>query len=530
VPEAGALRAVLAFPSSYSVGITSLGYQVVWATLARRSDVDVRRLFTDRGDAPHRSLDLFGLSLSWELDGPVLLDLLEQQRIPIWAAERGDDDPIVFGGGPVLTANPEPLAPFFDAILLGDGELLLPAFVDALQACRGAPRAERLRRLAQVEGVYLPCLYRPRYDTAGSLQAIEPLDDGSGPPIPATIAKQTWRGNTLSHSTVITPEAAWPSIHMVEVVRSCPELCRFCLASYLTLPFRTPSLDDGLIPAVEKGLAATQRLGLLGASVTQHPQFGELLSWLDQDRFEGTRVSVSSVRAATVTPELGRILAKRGSKSLTIAIESGSERMRQVVNKKLAGEEIFAAARYAREGGLSGLKLYGMVGLPTEEEADVEATAELLLALKKATPGLRLSLGVSTFVPKAHTPFQWQGVRPEAEKRLKLLAKRLKPRGIELRPESYGWSVIQALLSRSDRRLAPVIAAARGKHESLGGWKQAYRAALEASPCAAEAPPPWHEVIHATWEPERVLPWQHLEGPLPVATLIRHQAEALTPT
>ncbi len=514
---------MLAFPSTYTVGITSLGYQVVWATLAQRADVDVRRLFTDQGDPPHRHCDLFGLSLSWELDGPVLLDLLEQQRIPIWASERGDSDPIVFGGGPVLTANPEPLAPFFDVVLLGDGELLLPAFVEALQQHRGAPRAERLRHLAQVPGVYVPSLYAPRYGSEGELLAVEPTE----PSIPATIAKQTWRGNTLSHSTVITPEAAWPSIHMVEVVRSCPELCRFCLASYLTLPFRTPSLDDGLIPAVEKGLTATQRLGLLGASVTQHPQFADLLAWLDQDRFEGIRVSVSSVRAATVTPELGRILAKRGSKSLTIAIESGSERMRQVVNKKLATEEIYAAARYAKEGGLSGLKLYGMVGLPSEEEADVEATAELLLALKKATPGLRLSLGVSTFVPKAHTPFQWQGVRPEADKRLKLLAKRLKPKGIELRPESYGWSVIQALLSRSDRRLAPVIVAARGRNESLGGWKQAYRAAVEDSRSAPEAPPAWDDVIHSTWNTERVLPWAHLEGPLPTATLAKHLSEAL---
>ena len=515
---------MLAFPSTYTVGITSLGYQVVWSTLAQRSDVDVRRLFTDQGDPPHRRCDLFGLSLSWELDGPVLLDLLEQQRIPIWAAERGDSDPIVFGGGPVLTANPEPLALFFDAVLLGDGELLLPAFIDALQECREMPRPERLRRLAQVPGVYVPALYAPRYGNEGELLAVEPTEAG----IPATVAKQTWRGNTLSHSTVITPEAAWPSIHMVEVVRSCPELCRFCLASYLTLPFRTPSLDDGLIPAVEKGLTATQRLGLLGASVTQHPQFADLLQWLDQDRFESTRVSVSSVRAATVTPELGRILAKRGSKSLTIAIESGSERMREVVNKKLATEEIYAAARYAKEGGLSGLKLYGMVGLPSEEEADVEATAELLLALKKATPGLRLSLGVSTFVPKAHTPFQWQGVRPEAEKRLKLLGKRLKPKGIELRPESYGWSVIQALLSRSDRRLAPVIAAARGRHESLGGWKQAYRAVREGvASGSAPLPPAWEEVIHASWGGDQVLPWEHLEGPLPKATLLKHQQEAL---
>ena len=521
---------VLAFPSTYSVGITSLGYQVVWATLARRADVDVRRLFTDRGDPPHRhrggGVELFGLSLSWELDGPVLLDLLEGERIPIWSHQRGDDDPIVFGGGPVLTANPEPLAPFLDAVLLGDGEQLLPAFVEALQACRGQPRSERLRNLARVDGVYVPSLYAPRYSGDGALLAIDPTEAG----IPDQISKQTWRGNTLSHSTVITPEAAWPSIHMVEVVRSCPELCRFCLASYLTLPFRTPSLEDGLIPAVEVGLAATQRLGLLGASVTQHPQFSDLLTWLDGDRFEGMRLSVSSVRAATVTPQLGQILAKRGSKSLTIAIESGSERMRDVVNKKLATEEIFAAARYAREGGLSGLKLYGMAGLPSEEEADIEATASLLLDLKKATPGLRLSLGVSTFVPKAHTPFQWDGVRPEAEQRLKMLAKRLKPRGIELRPESYGWSVIQALLSRSDRRLAPVIAAARGSHTSLGGWKKAYRAvesgeaeAIAAAPPGMPPPPAWEGVVHGCWEESTVLPWQHLKGPLNSATLWRHR-------
>jgi radical SAM superfamily enzyme YgiQ (UPF0313 family) len=163
-----------------------------------------------------------------------------------------------------------------------------------------------------------------------------------------------------------------------------------------------------------------------------------------------------------------------------------------------------------------------MVGLPSETEADVEATAELLLALKKATPGLRLSLGVSTFVPKAHTPFQWQGVRPEAEKRLKLLAKRLKPKGVELRPESYGWSVIQALLSRSDRRLAPVIAAARGRHDSLGGWKQAYRQS-EAVP----ALPSWEAVVHAPWGAQQVLPWGHLQGPLPATTLRQHHDQAL---
>ena len=490
--------------------------------------MDVRRLFTDQGDPMHRHCDLFGLSLSWELDGPVLPELLRNQRIPIWALERGDDDPIVFGGGPVLTANPEPLAPFFDAVLLGDGELLLPAFIDALRQCRGTDRAHQLRHLAKVPGVYVPGLYSPRYSSDGELLAVEPIEAD----LPPLIEKQTWRGNTLSHSTVVTPEAAWPDIHMVEVVRSCPEMCRFCLASYLTLPFRTPSLDDGLIPAVEKGLTATKRLGLLGASVTQHPQFSDLLQWLDQDQFDDTRISVSSVRAATVTPELARILAKRGSRSLTIAIESGSDRMREVVNKKLSTEAIHAAATHAKQGGLTGLKLYGMVGLPTETDADVDATADLLLNLKKATKGLRLTLGVSTFVPKAQTPFQWQGVRPEAEKRLKRLAKHLKPKGIEFRPESYGWSVIQALLSRSDRRLAPVIAAVGEGRNSMGGWKKTYRAALqgELEPMpgpALPAPPAWSEVIEDAWEDARVLPWTHLRGPLAPEKLREHHDLAL---
>jgi radical SAM superfamily enzyme YgiQ (UPF0313 family) len=523
----------MAFPSTYSVGITSLGYQIVWATLAMRSDLDVRRLFTDQSDPPHRQCDLFGLSLSWELDGPVLLDLLEQQRIPIWSEQRSDQDPIVFGGGPVLTANPEPLAPFFDVILLGDGEELLPSFIDMLQEVRCEPRVARLRRLAQVPGIYVPSLYAPRYGSDGNLEGIDPVEAG----VPTTVSKQTWRGNSLSHSTVITPDAAWPDIHMVEVVRSCPELCRFCLASYLTLPFRTPSLDDGLIPAVEKGLAATRRLGLLGASVTQHPQFADLLTWLGHERFDDVRLSVSSVRAATVTPDLARGLAHRGSKSLTIAIESGSERMREVVNKKLNNEEISAAARHAKQGGLSALKLYGMVGLPSEQEEDVESTADLLLQLKKATTGLRYTLGVSTFVPKAQTPFQWQGVRPEADKRLKRLAKRLKPKGIDLRPESYGWSVIQALLARSDRRLAAVIAAVRGSQESLGGWKKAYRSgragelpAVRSGGVDLPLPPPWEQVVHDSWCDTTVLPWEHLNGPLGKSTLLRHQRQALAGT
>ncbi|ABX09767.1 Fe-S oxidoreductase [Prochlorococcus marinus str. MIT 9211] len=503
---------------------------MIWSTLAKRSDVDVRRIFTDQKDNSHKNCDLFGLSLSWELDGPILLDLLEKQGIPLWNNQRQENDPLVFGGGPVLTANPEPLAPFLDVVLLGDGENLLPTFINAVKEFQDLPRKEKLQNLAQIPGVYIPELYVPQYTDNGKLKAITPVNNK----IPNTIIKQTWKQNTLSHSSVITPDAAWPNIYMVETVRSCPELCRFCLASYLTLPFRTASLEDGLIPAIEKGLMATQRIGLLGASVTQHPQFSELLTWLSQDRFDDIRLSISSVRAGTVNGEMTKILSNRACKSITIAIESGSERMRKVVNKKLTEEEIFMAAKYALEGGLKNLKLYGMVGLPTEEIEDVEATADLLLRLKRKTPGLRLTLGVSTFVPKAHTPFQWYGVRKEADKRLKLLAKKLKPNGINFRPESYGWSVIQALISRSDRRLAPVIALVRGSQNTLGGWKKAYKSISENDHYKLNDNtnnmamlPSWDEVIHEDWDFSKALPWEHLQGAIKPELLMQHHQQSI---
>ncbi|CAI5459983.1 unnamed protein product, partial [Closterium sp. Yama58-4] len=227
------------------------------------------------------------------------------------------------------------------------------------------------------------------------------------------------------------------------VVRSCPEVCRFCLASYSSLPFRPAALEDHLIPAIERGLQVTNRIGLLGASVTQHPQFDSLLSYLLQPHMKDIRLSIASVRTNTVTPKLAAALAQSGTRSLTIAVESGSERMRRVVNKKLDSADIVAAAVNAQEGGLSGLKLYGMVGLPSETDADVAETVGMMRELRKAAPRLKLTLGCSTFVPKAHTPFQWQPVQAAAEGRLRVLEKEMRKEGVEFRPESYKWSVWQ---------------------------------------------------------------------------------------
>lgn len=516
-PNTDAIPTIFAFPNQYSVGITSLGYQVVWATLALRSDLRISRLFTDVQEPLPAQPELLGFSLSWELDYVNVLNLLESLDVPVRASDRSNHHPLIFGGGPVLTANPEPFAEFFDVILLGDGEELLGNFVEAYKAVRHAERQTQLQQLAQVPGIYVPSLYLVTYtNPEGPIQSIRPTVPG----VPDTVAKQTYRGNTLSTSTVVTPNAAWENIYMVEVVRSCPEMCRFCLASYLTLPFRTPSVESSLLPAIKRGLIVSDRLGLLGASVTQHPEFELLLDHLSQPVYDPIRLSIASVRTNTVTPKLAQTLAKRHTRSITVAIESGSERLRQIINKKLNNDEILQAAANAKVGGLSAIKFYGMAGLPGESEADLDATVSLMRDLKRSTPGLRLTLGCSTFVPKAHTPFQWFGVNPQAEKRLKYLQKQLRPQGIDFRPESYNWSVIQALLSRGDRRLSSLLELTRHYGDSVGSYRRAFKQLRGRIPAL-------DFYVHADWPLDQVLPWSHLQGPLPQATLQKHRVAAI---
>ncbi len=513
-PAAHAIPTIFAFPNEYSIGITSLGYQVVWAILASRSDVQVSRLFTNGHESLPSDPELLGFSLSWELDYVNVLNLLEALELPLYSRDRqaSSSFPLVFGGGPVLTANPEPFADFFDVILLGDGERLVDDFIEAYKLVRGADRATQLQHLAQVRGLYVPALYEIcAASSAGAIAGVQPCQTG----VPTLVEKQTYRGSVLSASTVVTEKAAWENIYMVEVVRSCPEMCRFCLASYLTLPFRVADVEGSLIPAIERGLQVTNRLGLLGASVTQHPEFESLLDYLNEPAFDTVRLSLASVRTSTVTPKLTETLVKHGTKSITIAVESGSDRLRQVINKKLNHQEIIQAAIYAQAGGLSHLKLYGMVGLPSEEMEDLEVTVEMFEAIKRAAPGLRLSFGCSTFVPKAHTPFQWFGVNKQAEKRLQFLQKRLRPLGVDFRPESYNWSVIQALISRGDRRLAKLLERTRHHGDTLGSYRRAFKELQGTLPDL-------ETYVHSHWQPGQPLPWSHLQGPLPEATLIKH--------
>jgi radical SAM superfamily enzyme YgiQ (UPF0313 family) len=519
-PYSNAIPVVFAFPNTYTVGITSLGYQTIWADLAMRPEVEVSRWFTDDCESLPRYCELLGFSFSWELDYVNILAALQTLGVPINSSARAAA-PLVFGGGPVLTANPEPFADWFDFVLLGDGEELIGNMLAAYQEVRGQPRQVQLKRLAQVPGIYVPSLYAVTYESAeGAIAAIYPIASD----IPATVTKQTYRGNTLSTSTVVTAKAAWESIYMVEVVRSCPEMCRFCLASYLTLPFRTPSATDSLIPAIDRGLKVTNRLGLLGASITQHPEFDLLLDYIAQPQFDAVHLSLASVRTNTLTLKLAQTLANRNGRSVTIAVESGSERLRQIINKKLHNDEIVEAAVNAQTGGLSALKLYGMVGVPGEIDHDLEETVEMLRSLKKAAPKLRISFGCSTFVPKAHTPWQWMGVDPTADKKLKYLQKQLAPKGIDFRPESYKDSVIQAVIARGDRRLEALL---RLVYEYSGGAIPSHGMYKRAFKELRGQLPPLEAYVYENWESDRILPWQHLNGPLPISTLQKHLETSL---
>uniref|UniRef100_A0A7S1ESX6 Elp3/MiaA/NifB-like radical SAM core domain-containing protein n=1 Tax=Timspurckia oligopyrenoides TaxID=708627 RepID=A0A7S1ESX6_9RHOD len=340
------------------------------------------------------------------------------------------------------------------------------------------------------------------------------------------VQKRTYRGasSRLACSTVVSELCAWENIYMIEAVRSCPEMCRFCLASYGSLPFRAADAHNELIPAIERGLKVTSRIGILGASVTQHPQWDAVVDELMNPKYDGMRLSLSSVRANTMTEKLARLLVTRDSKSVTIAVESGSQRLRDIVNKKLDDAEIIAAVENACRGGLSAMKLYGMTGIPGEKSEDLECTLRMFDELRKAVKrtqngSFKLTFGCSTFVPKAHTPFQWFGVRPDAQKNLKVLEKRMKKIGVEFRPESYKSSLIQALLSRGDRRTRLVIELANEWGNTLGAFRRALKE------LRGQVPSMDHYVFD-DWPLDTVLPWSHLETAISPSTILAHQGIA----
>ncbi|MBI2865055.1 MAG: radical SAM protein [Chloroflexi bacterium] len=484
----GRLPIALAYPNSYYLGMSSLGYQTVYGMLNGFPEVVCERLFLEgvsgprHGDRPERnrrprsdmvseagarhalSLEsqrevrefaVVAFSISFELDYFNVVEMLRRSGIPLLARDRGEGDPLVMAGGPCVFANPAPIVPFFDFLVVGEGEPVIPALVVTLHATRHEKRAVVLAELAKLPGIYV-----------GGLSA-EPV-------------RRVWARDLDSFATtsvVYSSETELGDMHLVEIARGCGRACRFCLAGYAFRPVRYRSVQS-ILSAAEAGFGFRRRVGLVAAATSDHPEIDELATGL---RRMGVSIAVSSLRLNPLSESLLRALVEGGTRTITFAPEAGSERLRGLINKQVAEDDVFRGVEMAAGLGAKQLKLYFMVGLPTETDDDVQEIVDLTLSCKerfeRKRRGGRFTVNVTPFVPKAGTPFQWEPVAaPEdIRRRLTTIQAGLRRAGIEVRAESVDWGVVQAVLSRGDHRLAGVLASM--PDSSPAAWNEAMAAA-----------------------------------------------------
>ncbi|MBI4794972.1 MAG: TIGR03960 family B12-binding radical SAM protein [Deltaproteobacteria bacterium] len=532
-PRAVALRVALLFPDLYEVGMSHLGLGLLYDILNRQEDVWAERAYAPAPDleaelrgrglpltslesgAPLQEFDLVGISLQYELSYTNLLNMLDLGGIPLLAADRGPGDAVVIGGGPAC-CNPEPVAPFFDALVLGDGEeviLELAAAIKAWKAAKGT-RRELWQALEEIDGVYVPAFFEPTFDETGRLREIIPRG-----------RRSVIRKRVLSdlNRIEISPRPLVPYCQIVhdrlqlEIARGCSRGCRYCQAGMLYRPVR--ERDPAQVVAwVEKALDATgyEDVSLLSLSAGDYGPLSWLLARL-MDRLAPRKVALSlpSLRADTLTPEMMGQIKRVRRTGLTLAPEAGSDRLRRMINKNLTEETIIASAARAFNAGWQLLKLYFMIGLPGETPEDLEAIGTLTRQILKSAPKGRrgrINLSLSTFIPKAHTPFQWEGMAnlEESRGRLHAVKDRLRHPQVQAKWNSAAQSWLEGVFSRGDRRVAPVLLAAHRRGCRLDAWSEHLR--LE----------PWREAFQDAGvnpdfylrerEADEVLPWDHLDS------------------
>jgi len=485
----GRIPIALIYPNSYYVGMSNLGFQTIYGLLNSYDNIVCERFFSEEKTKEPLSLEsqrplgdfaLVAFSISYELDYFNVVNTLKSSGIPLFATDRNQIHPLVIAGGPCIIANPEPLAPFFDCFAIGEGEAILPSVLDILaQGIRGG-REELLQMLASLPGIYVPRLYDGK---TISRQWVQDIDEFA------------------TTSVILTPDTELGNMYLIEVARGCRWGCRFCLVGFLFRPFRYRSLDS-LLAQAEIGLKYEKKIGLLGAAVYDHPDLDALVTEL---RRRGAQISISSIRICPLSEAVLEALAQSGTKTIALAPEAGSERLRTLINKGVAEKDIYEAIDKVAEHGLRQIKLYFMIGLPTETDDDVDEIVKLALALKERVDskgrGSQIILNVAPFVPKAGTPFQWL---PMAEAqilshRLSIIKNSLRPRGIEVKADSVAWAVVQGVLSRGDARLAQALARMEGRSLSL------WRRALEE--CSIDA----YFYVNQQLSPTERLPWSMLD-------------------
>ena len=458
----GKIHIALIYPNSYYLGMSNLGFQTVYGLLNSYDNIVCERAFWEprklevetpislESQRPLPDFDILAFSISYELDYFNVVQILKAAGIPIFAADRNESHPLLIAGGPCITANPMPLSTIFDCFAIGEGEPILPGFMAALTEGIEGKKDALLKKLASLPGVYVPSLYE-------------------GKPV-----RRQWLADLDSAATtsvVLTPDTELGNMHLVEIARGCGWGCRFCLAGFQFRPFRYRPLES-LLAQAEQGLQYTNRIGLLAAAVSDHPEIGELAYRLHRMDAE---ISVSSLRIRPFSQALLKALAKSGAQTLSLAPEAGSERLRSIINKCVTESDIIEAVDKVAKQGIRQAKLYFMIGLPTETDDDIHELVKLTLALKKRVEGTvtRIAITVEPFVPKAGTPFQWLAMAPEdvLDERMNRIKNSLSKNGIDIRAESVGWSLVQGVLARGDAKLGAILA--KMQHNSLAAWRRA---------------------------------------------------------
>lgn len=516
-PHAGQKVAIV-YPNTYFVGMSNLGLHIIYEEINLRNDSVCERIFLpekkeleayDKTKTPLMSIetqrpmhqfDVVAFDVTFEMDYFHIPLMLRHGRVPIMGKDRTEFDPIVIAGGPCATFNPEPFADFIDAFIIGEGEGIVSRVLDIIRdgKMEGLDRHAILRQLADVSGVYVPSLYVPIYNEDGEFKGYD-IAEG----VPKTIKRHFEMLTSGGETVVATNYTEFGAMYIIEVARGCGRHCRFCMAGYC---FRVPRVRplDILKEGVERAEKLGKKVGLMGAAISDYPEVDELVNYI---RSKDMRYSCASLRADSLTQAVVDGLADSGQKTITIAPETGSERLRRVINKGISEEHLQNAATLSAKSGIQHMRLYIMIGLPTETDEDIEAIVGLAertqAHMEKVGCKGRLTLSINPFIPKPFTPFQWMAMdnQKAVEKKLQYIKKALqKNRRIEVLVESPKEAYIQGVLARGDRRLGAVIAACAADRGSKSFKSEMKAAGLDMD-----------NMNYRERSFDEFLPWSHLD-------------------